>query len=116
MNKGIAKVSKSLQPNYESDLTHVSPIPKGYKLLHSQLTTVYDRTNHSQPAPPYPRMQKYDAVQSDAPTREPPHTQSSLAAASPLASENTNLLCVRMNPNDSLTRVPAPSGEKPQHA
>jgi hypothetical protein len=60
-------------------LTH----PKGYNSLHSGLTTVYARTNHPQPAPPYPRTHWYDAVQSDAPTREPPHTQSLFAAASP---------------------------------
>ena len=57
----------------------------------------------------------YDAVQSDAPTREAPHTQSWFAAALPLANENINLPCVRMNPNGSLTRVPAPSGGKPQY-
>jgi len=30
--------------------------------------------------------------------------------------ENINLPCVRMNPNGSLARVPARSGEKLQHA
>ena len=45
-----------------------------------------------------------------------PDTQSWFAAASPVASENINLLCVRMNPNGRLIRVPERNGEKPQHA
>ena len=60
-----------------------SPMPKGYNSLHSGLTTAYDRPNHSKSALPYPRTHEYGAVQSDAPTREPPHTQSWFAAASP---------------------------------
>jgi hypothetical protein len=98
----------------KGDLTYVSLIPKGYNSLPSQLATAYDRTNHSQPVPVYSKTHYYDAVQSDAPTREPPHTQSGFAAASPLANENTNLPCIRMNPNGSLTRVPERNEEKPQ--
>jgi len=91
---------------------HVSPIPKGYNSLHSPLTSAYDRTNHSQFAPPYPRTHDYGSVQSNAQTREPPHTQSSLAVASPLANENINLLCSPRNPSDSLNLALARNGEK----
>ena len=89
--------------------------PKGHNLPHSQLTSACVLQNLAQSALPYPRTHSYGAVQSNAPTREPPHTQSWFAAASLLASENTNLPCVRMNPNGSLTRVPAPNQEKLQH-
>ena len=92
--------------------SHFSSIPKGHNLPHSGLTTAYDRTNHSQFAPPYPRTHDYGSVQSNAPTREPPHTLSSLAVASPLANENINLTCVRRNPSDSLNLVLARNGEK----
>lgn len=112
VNKGIARVSKFLQPNYESDRTHFSPLPKGHSLPHSGLTTVYDRTNHSQFALPYPRTHDYGSVQSNAPTREPPHTLSWFAVASPLANENINLTCTRRNPSDRLNLALAPNGEK----
>jgi len=112
VNKGIARVSKFLQPNYESDRTHVSPIPKGHNLPHSGLTNAYDRTNHSPFAPAYPRTHDYGSVQSNAPTREPLHTLSSFAVASPLAKENINLPCARRNPSDSLNLALARNGEK----
>jgi len=91
---------------------HVSPIPKGYNSLHSPLTSAYDHTNYSQFAPPYRRTHDYGAVQPNALFHESPDTQSLIAVALPLASENINLPCVRTNPNDRLTRVHEPSGEK----
>src|SRR6476661_7999781 len=90
----------------------VSPIPKGYNSLHSPLTSAYDRTNHSQFAPPYPKTHDCGAVQSNAPFRESPDTQSSLAVVSPLANENINLPCARRNPSDSLNLALARNGEK----
>ena len=112
MNKGIARVSKFLQANYESDRTHVSPIPKGHNLPHSGLTSAYDRTNHSPLAPAYPRTHDCGSVQSNAPTREPLNTLSWFAVASPLANENINLPCARRNPSDSLNLALARNGEK----
>ncbi|MEP0880973.1 hypothetical protein NDI49_05375 [Trichocoleus sp. ST-U3] len=110
----ITTARRLSHPQRQRDRSHVPPIPKGHNLPHFGLTTVYDRTNHSKSAPPYPRRQ-YDAVQSDAPTREPPHTQLGSRQHSHTERENIDIPFVRRNPSASLTRVPKPNEEKLQH-
>ncbi len=42
------------QSGVKRDRSHFSPIPESHNLPHSGLTSTYDRTNDSQPAPPIP--------------------------------------------------------------
>ncbi|MEP0880979.1 hypothetical protein NDI49_05405 [Trichocoleus sp. ST-U3] len=107
----------SISPSPQMPLVRSLPllIPKGYNSLHSPLATICDRTNHSKSAPPYPKTPDYGAVQSDAPTREPPHTHHRSRQHRHTERENINLPCVRRKPSASLTSVPEPTEEKLQH-
>ena len=101
-----------LAANKQKNRLHFSPFAKGHNSPPSGLTSACVSRSLAKSARLYPKTHDCGAVQSNAPFRESPDTQSSLAVASPLANENINLPCVRRNPSDSLNLALSRNAQK----